>query len=103
MQRRNFRRSSGVVLDVCHQHGTWLDADEIEEIAGFILSGGAVSATLEEEHRRAETEAAAARLRVERAERAELTIRWSSGGGFGRRRERGLLDLLESILDWTKR
>jgi Zn-finger nucleic acid-binding protein len=46
MLRRNFRKSSGVILDVCHEHGTWLDADEIEQITGFILSGGAPSPVL---------------------------------------------------------
>jgi Zn-finger nucleic acid-binding protein len=40
MARRNFQGSSGVVIDRCHEHGTWLDADELEEIAGFVLSGG---------------------------------------------------------------
>ncbi len=40
MNRQNFRRTSGVIVDRCHQHGTWLDADELEQIAGFILSGG---------------------------------------------------------------
>jgi hypothetical protein len=40
MQRRNFRRSSGVIIDRCFDHGTWLDADELEQITGFILSGG---------------------------------------------------------------
>jgi Zn-finger nucleic acid-binding protein len=40
MQRRNFRKTSGVVVDVCREHGTWLDADELERIAGYILSGG---------------------------------------------------------------
>ena len=43
MLRRNFRRSSGVITDVCRDHGTWLDADELEQIAGFILSGGETS------------------------------------------------------------
>jgi Zn-finger nucleic acid-binding protein len=43
MQRRNFRKKSGVVIDCCNSHGTWLDADELEQIAGFILSGGAGS------------------------------------------------------------
>ena len=46
MQRRNFRKSSGVIIDRCHEHGTWLDADELERIAGFILSGGKTSPTL---------------------------------------------------------
>lgn len=40
MSRRNYRRTSGVIIDRCHDHGTWLDADELERIAGFILSGG---------------------------------------------------------------
>ena len=66
MLRKNFRRSSGVVIDVCHAHGTWLDADEIEEIAGFILSGGQTSEALENEHRNAEALAAAASLRAAR-------------------------------------
>ncbi len=38
MQRRNFRRSSGIIVDVCRRHGTWLDADELEQIAGFLLA-----------------------------------------------------------------
>jgi len=40
MHRKNFRRTSGVIIDRCHPHGTWLDADELERIAGFIQSGG---------------------------------------------------------------
>jgi len=40
MQRRNFRRCSGVIVDRCHEHGTWLDADELEQITGFLLAGG---------------------------------------------------------------
>lgn len=40
MQRRNFRKVSGIIIDTCVEHGTWLDADELEAIAGFISSGG---------------------------------------------------------------
>ncbi len=40
MQRANFQKRSGVIIDRCHNHGTWLDADELEAIAGFILEGG---------------------------------------------------------------
>ncbi len=40
MARRNFRKTSGIILDQCPEHGTWLDADELEQMAGFILSGG---------------------------------------------------------------
>ena len=41
MTRRNFQKRSGVVTDRCHLHGTWLDAHELERIAGFVLSGRA--------------------------------------------------------------
>lgn len=40
MQRRNFGRRSGVVVDWCGSHGTWLDANEMEDIAAFVLAGG---------------------------------------------------------------
>jgi hypothetical protein len=40
MQRRNFGRRSGVVVDWCGHHGTWLDAHEMEDIAAFVLEGG---------------------------------------------------------------
>ena len=38
MLRRNFQRRSGIIVDVCHAHGTWLDADELEQMAGFLRS-----------------------------------------------------------------
>lgn len=42
----------GESFDVCPNHGTWLDADELEQVAGFILSGGSTSPLLEVEPRR---------------------------------------------------
>jgi len=40
MQRRNFGGRSGVVLDWCGSHGTWLDAHEMEDVAAFVMEGG---------------------------------------------------------------
>lgn len=40
MQRKNFGGRSGVIVDWCGRDGTWLEADELEEIAAFILAGG---------------------------------------------------------------
>lgn len=40
MQRKNFGRRSGVIIDWCGQDGTWLDAEELPAIAAFIMSGG---------------------------------------------------------------
>jgi Zn-finger nucleic acid-binding protein len=41
MHRSNYRKTSGVIIDSCAEHGIWLDADELEQIAGFLLSGAA--------------------------------------------------------------
>jgi Zn-finger nucleic acid-binding protein len=40
MHRKNYGRRSGVIVDWCGAHGTWLDADELEQIAAFIAGGG---------------------------------------------------------------
>jgi len=40
MNRKNFRRISGVIIDECGRHGVWLDAGEIEKIRHFIADGG---------------------------------------------------------------
>jgi Zn-finger nucleic acid-binding protein len=40
MNRVNFGRVSGTVVDVCRGHGTFLDAGELHAIATFIINGG---------------------------------------------------------------
>jgi Zn-finger nucleic acid-binding protein len=40
MNRVNFGRLSGTVVDVCRGHGTFLDAGELHAIATFIDAGG---------------------------------------------------------------
>ena len=40
MNRINFARCSGVIVDVCKGHGTWFDASELQEIVEFIRGGG---------------------------------------------------------------
>jgi Zn-finger nucleic acid-binding protein len=40
MNRSNFARSSGVIIDLCKQHGVWFDADELPKIINFIDKGG---------------------------------------------------------------
>ena len=40
MNRMNFARHSGVIVDVCKQHGTWFDRDELRQIVAFIADGG---------------------------------------------------------------
>jgi len=102
MARRNHQRRSGVIVDQCHVHGTWLDAGELERIAGFVLSGRAqrVADAESDRERRRESEAADAAVRRVRLQ----AIQEDSGSLiFGERRAPSaagtLLDLLRTILD----
>jgi Zn-finger nucleic acid-binding protein len=40
MNRSNFARSSGVIIDICKKHGVWFDRDELPKIIDFITGGG---------------------------------------------------------------
>jgi len=40
MNRVNFSHCSGVIVDICRQHGTWFDKDELRRIVEFIRGGG---------------------------------------------------------------
>lgn len=55
MNRVNFARCSGVVVDVCKGHGTWFDRDELRQIVEFIRGGG-LSVSREREKREIEAE-----------------------------------------------
>jgi len=64
MNRRNFGRRSGVLLDECRDHGTWFDASELQQALTWIRRGGeTLAAEREREEERAT--ASAARFRVE--------------------------------------
>lgn len=97
MARKNFRRTSGVVVDQCPSHGTWLDANELEQIAGFILSGGLDRAA----------EAAESTMRTGMGEKkpdksssefARLLME-NRGPGSGIRNVSSLLDLFKRFVD----
>ena len=40
MNRKNFAKISGVIIDECKSHGVWLDGGELELIRTFIADGG---------------------------------------------------------------
>ncbi|MGD0412076.1 MAG: zf-TFIIB domain-containing protein [Verrucomicrobiota bacterium] len=68
MNRVQFAHCSHVVVNVCGQHGTWFDRDELRHIVEFIRAGGLENARaqeiaeLEREKRAAEWRAAAGNL-----------------------------------------
>jgi Zn-finger nucleic acid-binding protein len=40
MNRVNFGRVSGIVVDLCKGHGVWFDANELQGILTFVAHGG---------------------------------------------------------------
>jgi Zn-finger nucleic acid-binding protein len=40
MNRANFARCSGVIIDFCKKHGIWFDRNELSRIVEFIRAGG---------------------------------------------------------------
>ncbi|HKO14796.1 MAG TPA: zf-TFIIB domain-containing protein [Gemmatimonadaceae bacterium] len=40
MNRTNFGRISGVIIDTCKPHGVWFDADELRRVIEFVRGGG---------------------------------------------------------------
>ncbi len=69
MNRINFARCSGVIVDICKAHGIWFDRDELSRIIQFVREGGLDSSRQREKQQieferqqlRAEQNAAATR------------------------------------------
>ena len=93
MNRLNFGRLSGTIVDVCRGHGTFLDTGELHAIATFIEAGGLdrmrereIQDLKEEQHRLEELQ----RLQARPMGGSTATLSWDSTG-LGR--------LLRAILD----
>ena len=44
MKRENYKRISGIIIDTCLKHGTYLDSGEFDALKDFIQSGGQAAA-----------------------------------------------------------
>ncbi len=62
MNRNNFAKISGVIIDTCKEHGVWFDADELPTIIEFIRKGGMEYSRQKE---KAQLEAEREKLRTE--------------------------------------
>ncbi|NUO47739.1 MAG: hypothetical protein HOV80_02660 [Polyangiaceae bacterium] len=40
MNRQNFLKRSGVIVDTCLHHGTWFDDDEARRAGEYVAAGG---------------------------------------------------------------
>lgn len=67
MNRVNFAKTSGVVLDACKGHGVWCDADELRAICEYVRAGG-----LEVSNRRAAEQEQAEQRRVRMMARLDV-------------------------------
>ncbi|MEP6703434.1 MAG: zinc ribbon domain-containing protein [Acidobacteriota bacterium] len=76
MNRSNFARSSGVIIDLCKKHGVWFDADELPKIIDFINEGGLAHSR---EREKIALEEERGRLRDDQRRMARIESR--SGGG----------------------
>jgi len=56
MQRKNFMKRSGVITDVCFEHGVWLDSGELRHILEWVKTGGMEKAKLLQETKQKEYE-----------------------------------------------
>ncbi len=84
MNRSNFARTSGVVIDLCKKHGVWFDADELPKIIDFIVNGGL---TRSREKEKIALEEERGRLRDKQHQLAMMERR--TGGGLYGDNEQG--------------
>lgn len=70
MHRQNYGRKSGVILDVCQEHGLWFDAGELDHALRWVRGGWLRQAERTEDEARKEQE--------RRAQYRQMT---SGGGG----------------------
>lgn len=95
MNRSNFARTSGVVVDLCKQHGVWFDRDELPKIIDFIDNGGLVRSrekekiAIEDERRQ---------LREERRQMS-LMDRRTGSGGYERDDDNGWGGIISALFD----
>lgn len=82
MNRRAFGRISGVVVDVCKEHGVWFDSGELAQVLAFIERGGLERARQREAE---ELKEAARQARTEQA-RAQVAGGFSQSGALEHQR-----------------
>jgi len=82
MNRVNYARRSGVVLDVCKAHGLWFDQDELRRLLAFIAAGGLDRARERELEDLKEARRAAAQARPQEASGLDLEDRAAGHPGW---------------------
>lgn len=97
MNRTNFGKVSGVIVDVCAKHGTWFDAGELTRTVAFAASGGLVRTRAREKEAAAAEKRSTAPPAFNAASRHDLT---GFGDDLGDVRTALWREFLSSILGW---
>jgi Zn-finger nucleic acid-binding protein len=95
MNRSNFARSSGVIIDLCKQHGVWFDADELPKIIAFIDKGGLTRAR---EKEKIALNDERGRLRDEQRKLAMMERR-AGGGRYRKDEDSGWGGVISALFD----
>ena len=81
MGKKNYKRFSGVIVDICRFHGLYLDAGELEKIQLFMATGGAQKeqsmAEFEEREAQKALKRAKKRSRLNEVRSSSLRTRYS--------------------------
>jgi Zn-finger nucleic acid-binding protein len=94
MNRNNFAKASGVIVDLCKRHGVWFDADELPSIIEFIRKGGMELARQREKN---EIEQEREKLRDDQRRQAAQDNRYGTGNIFDDRDESGIRGFVRSL------
>jgi len=100
MNRQNFARVSGVLVDVCRGHGVWFNEGELHRIVEFIRGGGIDRAR---DRERADLEDERARLRQAQLDARLAASRLPAGvrdHAAGRSDYAEILSAVRGLLDW---
>jgi Zn-finger nucleic acid-binding protein len=100
MNRQNFARVSGVLVDVCKGHGVWFNQGELRRIVEFIRAGGMDRARA---HEKADLREQRARLRQAERDAQRVAARLGAGYRQPARGDAGDVEILSAVrgfLDW---
>lgn len=94
MNRSNFAKASGVIIDLCKQHGVWFDAGELPKIIEFIDKGGIDRAREKEKIALSDERS---RIRDEQLRLAMMSRRSGSSQRFDDEMEGGLSGFISKL------
>lgn len=96
MNRNNFAKASGVIVDICKKHGVWFDSDELPSIIEFIKKGGM---EISRQRERKELEEERSKLDDERRRIAAEANRTSFRGFFEDSASSGTRSFVRRLFD----